>query len=345
MKKKTKAIIIQIPEPCSQDFSKMHQLPGGRYCGQCERTVVDFREMSDQEIVRIYTQREGRVCGIFKGHQLSRPLALPQPRQESKKWVALAALSSTLLLSNPANGQTVTDNKASFIANQSKESEHQNPDILENMVTIDGWVFGDNDEPIPFASILLANGNGTATDFDGYFKIETPIRLIGTEIKVSSMGYEPKSVIIHPENTNNNPIEVVLKFGLTMEPVVVVHRRSRIERDYTGGGGNARIIFESNHSDGIQITVDKGMKITTFPNPFVSYLNIELEPPKAQTYLFHLYNESGQLVFAEARALEAGLQTFQFSLAQRQLPAGEYYLRISDDNGEIRTKKLIKTNP
>ena len=85
-------------------------------------------------------------------------------------------------------------------------------------------------------------------------------------------------------------------------------------------------------------------KLEVYPNPFISTLNVEMEVKTAQTYLFHLYNEAGQLVFAESRELTAGLQPLQLDLVQRHLPEGSYFLRISDDAGEIRTKRLVKVS-
>lgn len=86
-------------------------------------------------------------------------------------------------------------------------------------------------------------------------------------------------------------------------------------------------------------------KLEVYPNPFISTLNVEMEVKTAQAYLFHLYNEAGQLVFAESRELEAGLQSLQLDLVKRHLPEGAYFLRISDDAGEIRTKRLVKVSP
>jgi CarboxypepD_reg-like domain/Secretion system C-terminal sorting domain len=345
MKKKSTAIQIQIPEPCTQDFSKMHPLPGGRFCDHCERTVVDFREMTDREIARIYQQRKGQVCGIFKGHQLDRPLSLPQPPKEGKPWAAIAALSSSLLFSTLAEGQTLkVQNEVETIINQPINANSISPLTLNEKVFIEGWVIGDKSEPIPFATILLANGNGTATNYDGYFKMEIPIQLIGSLIKVACMGYESKSVTIEKANVIDQPLEVELNFGLTLNEVVVVYNRNKLQQDWTGGGSMSMVTY--GHVDNsIEIKVDNRIQITTYPNPFISILNVEMEVKTSQPYLFHLYNEGGQLVFAESRNLEAGLINFQLDLEQRHLPEGAYFLRISDDVGEVRTRRLVKVNP
>src|SRR5690606_1544268 len=67
-----------------------------------------------------------------------------------------------------------------------------------------------------------------------------------------------------------------------------------------------------------------------------------LEQP--ETVLFHLYNEGGQLLYAETPELTAGTQTIQLNLSQRVLPEGIYFLRISDSIGEIKINRVVKVN-
>jgi hypothetical protein len=341
MKKKATSIKIQIPEPCTQDFSKMHPLPGGRYCDHCERTVVDFRGMTDREIVRIYQQRQGRVCGIFKDNQLDRALPLPQVPKEGKPWAAIAALSSALLFGTPASGQSTSERPVIQLAeNNAKEKATD-----EGKVTIEGWVMDEKGEPIPFANILLADMNGTITDLDGYFNIEIPLKLIGTEIKVSMMGYEAKSITIGQDITNNHPMQIELKTGLALPEVVVTAAQVELREVTMGLSAGLAIMTSYGEEDNDNLPVVNVVQIKAYPNPFISTLTIEMEVKTAQPYLFHLYNEAGQLVFAESRELEAGLQTLQLDLVQRHLPEGAYFLRISDDAGEIRTKRLVKVSP
>ncbi len=54
-------------------------------------------------------------------------------------------------------------------------------------------------EPLPFANILTNNNQGTITDVDGKFTLESPLKI--TELRISYIGYESKKVIIK-ENTS-----------------------------------------------------------------------------------------------------------------------------------------------
>lgn len=203
-------------------------------------------------------------------------------------------------------------------------------------------------EPIAFATILLANGSGTITELDGSFSLKFPEGETSISVTISCVGYAVQNQIFTLENVFE-PLDLALKPGIELATVEIVNSRPLFVVEcyskcgYSCDGNLPQELvedrLEANHED------ETKAKITTYPNPFLSQLNVEMEVKTAQPYLFHLYNETGQLVFAESRELEAGLQTLQLDLVQRHLPEGIYFLRISDDAGEIRTKRLVKVSP
>jgi hypothetical protein len=76
----------------------------GRYCGQCQKTVIDFSGMSDAAIARIVSQQEN-LCGRFTTDQLNRPL-LHAPQTSRNKWLPkVFSLLLTPFLSAPAIAQ------------------------------------------------------------------------------------------------------------------------------------------------------------------------------------------------------------------------------------------------
>lgn len=52
----------------------MRPVEGGRFCGSCQQTVVDFTTMTDAEVIQAMSRQKGRVCGRFRAEQLNRPL-------------------------------------------------------------------------------------------------------------------------------------------------------------------------------------------------------------------------------------------------------------------------------
>ncbi len=46
----------------------------GRYCKSCEKVVMDFSQMSNEEIIlKINSSNETGACGSFKAYQLEKP--------------------------------------------------------------------------------------------------------------------------------------------------------------------------------------------------------------------------------------------------------------------------------
>ena len=37
-----KALTLTIPEPCGENFNAMTPVKGGKFCGSCDKTIVDF---------------------------------------------------------------------------------------------------------------------------------------------------------------------------------------------------------------------------------------------------------------------------------------------------------------
>jgi hypothetical protein len=60
----------------------MQPVERGRHCEHCCKTVVDFTEMSDEEIVRYVMERPSGICGRLMPDQLGRKLA-PAPVQRN----------------------------------------------------------------------------------------------------------------------------------------------------------------------------------------------------------------------------------------------------------------------
>ena len=64
---------ISIPEPCSEDWSKMTPTEHGAYCQKCALEVTDFTNKSSLEIKSILTEKiqsKKRICGHIENRQL-----------------------------------------------------------------------------------------------------------------------------------------------------------------------------------------------------------------------------------------------------------------------------------
>lgn len=65
---------LTIPKPCHENWEGMTPEDKGRFCGMCQKTVVDFTEMAPSEIGHFFQEHKGqKICGRFRGDQLAQP--------------------------------------------------------------------------------------------------------------------------------------------------------------------------------------------------------------------------------------------------------------------------------
>lgn len=74
----SKHIYISIPEPCTQDWDAMIPNQHGKYCDSCKKTVIDFTEMSDTQILNFIQNNKSQSCGIFHNDQLEKQILIPR---------------------------------------------------------------------------------------------------------------------------------------------------------------------------------------------------------------------------------------------------------------------------
>lgn len=89
-------LIINIPEPCHEDWNLMTPKDKGRHCKLCEKTVYDFTDKTDEQIVKTF-QSDGNLCGRFKSSQLKRELVLS--RKEKNNYLSFVASTLFAFLS------------------------------------------------------------------------------------------------------------------------------------------------------------------------------------------------------------------------------------------------------
>ncbi len=115
------SIQIQVPQPCHASWDKMSPQPDGRHCKSCDKVVVDFSRMNDEEIKDWFRKKEGeKVCGHFRVDQVKRLQIVVKPKEfKQLGWspvqmfrvaIFLVFFSSLFSCSpNPENGGAMTE--------------------------------------------------------------------------------------------------------------------------------------------------------------------------------------------------------------------------------------------
>lgn len=83
-----KKMRISIENPCHEDWQTMTPETQGRFCGACEKTVVDFTTMSDAEILQYFSKPSvEKTCGRFRAEQLSESGTSKPNIPSERNWV------------------------------------------------------------------------------------------------------------------------------------------------------------------------------------------------------------------------------------------------------------------
>ncbi|MBN8822141.1 MULTISPECIES: hypothetical protein [unclassified Spirosoma] len=93
-----RSLTIHIPNPCHERWEEMQPTEQGRFCASCQKTVIDYSALSDQELVKLLRNASGQICGRLRDDQLNRALSLTSSSQPFswRRWVGVLA---TALLS------------------------------------------------------------------------------------------------------------------------------------------------------------------------------------------------------------------------------------------------------
>jgi hypothetical protein len=100
-------IKITIPEPCSQNWQNLTIVEKGRFCASCEKVVIDFRKMSNNELLDYFKNHQGNVCGNFNPIQTDRLILPLENASKTSRFAKFFASILGIFLSFNAKSQSV----------------------------------------------------------------------------------------------------------------------------------------------------------------------------------------------------------------------------------------------
>jgi hypothetical protein len=354
-----KQIQVSVTSPCQEDWNKMHPNTNGRYCDQCEKTVIDFTGKSDAEIFRLLAKNDQNVCGRFTNVQLDRSIAEPISQKRKNVW----AMLMTALLTLSASVSNAQKRKIGKLAVKTELAEAQKQEEMlrkaaaekqiaerqllgEVVITapqkqIAVTVIGDDDKILSGASVyihgslkrIVANDEGEIL----YNRNE-----IGKKAEVSFIGYESQTITL-AENTDT----IVLRSKKNeLQPVCI-----KSEITVVAGGISVRRVEEkrkpakkptpilSPSSVTIQASGNASFIKNIYPNPVHPGTDIRIELP-AGNYTLQLLNTEGKTFESGSTMINKGL--YGSMKISTTLPAGQYFVRAIDlKTGKQAVKSLL----
>lgn len=194
---------INIPKPCTEDWDKMTQTEKGRHCASCNKVVIDFSNMNDQEIISILLKnRNKKICGNFYNTQIENPIHYIGIKKHTR-WPAIAAMliAGTLQLMplNSFGQKERTQPLSSSVLNLKGEENKYTEPVKDSSNVYTIKILSKEDKiPVLGASITIENIGTYTTNQNGIISFSVTEDKIPALIKVSvsAGGYEYMTVSI-----------------------------------------------------------------------------------------------------------------------------------------------------
>ncbi|HEY8934701.1 MAG TPA: carboxypeptidase-like regulatory domain-containing protein [Cyclobacteriaceae bacterium] len=204
-------ISLSIPEPCSENWDNFTTASNGRHCGSCNKTVIDFTNMSDRQILEFLKNKPAHTCGRFRADQL-KTYSNQLPIKINPGLALLKAGFMSLLLalaSKNAAAQTTSIGKVKTeVVDQSTYATKENT-ITNPEQKIKGIVkSGADQSPLVGISIYLKGSTvGTTSDETGKFEFPKELNE-GDTLIFNYIGFETLEYAITKNTTANIDISM-----------------------------------------------------------------------------------------------------------------------------------------
>ncbi|MGZ5248505.1 MAG: carboxypeptidase-like regulatory domain-containing protein, partial [Flavitalea sp.] len=272
-----KKIQLGIPQPCHENWNKMKPEEKGRFCNSCQKTVMDFREMSDRQLAEFFKRPVGSVCGRFNTDQLNRDIPIPRKHIPWVKYFFQFSFPAFLFsMKASAQGRVVVQDKI-FVQEKTgfnpeghgiKSKENNNDSIPKtNRIILKGKITDESGRAIKEASIIIIGTNiGVATDENGMYQL--PCKT-GDRLAIMGFGFVAIETIVNSAEMNFTVKENVckLKEVIVTEPMGMVAYRPDFKESKRKDVGRTISKFVD--------STKKLLKI--FPNPVLSNNLIKID--------------------------------------------------------------------
>jgi hypothetical protein len=119
----SKKLQLTIPKPCHENWDGMTPVEKGKFCGSCQKQVVDFSNMSDRQVAEFFKKPStGSVCGRFMTDQLDRTIEIPKKRIPWVKYFFQFAIPAFLVSIKASAQKTQGKIKMNTVANDTTKT-------------------------------------------------------------------------------------------------------------------------------------------------------------------------------------------------------------------------------
>jgi CarboxypepD_reg-like domain/Secretion system C-terminal sorting domain len=316
---------LSIPTPCHERWEQMTPTEQGRFCSSCQKIVIDFTSMTDQQLAAFFKKSMGNVCGRFAKDQLERDITVPAKRIPWLRYFFQFTLPA-FLLSLKATGQK--ESRVERVSVINKAADTSITKVLQEAAPscyLSGKVRDSYGNPLPFASVVINGTNqGTVSDSAGIFSLYYRKTLPFT-LEISSIGYE--TIFYEVKDSSEKEIVIPKMKEIVFGEVVIV-RQPRKRK-------NPIPLINNDKRD------TAFNKFSVYPNPARSNGTITIDCKKMAKGIYSL-----QILAVDGRPLctkQLELEN-KGGLLRTELPSlttGQYILTlVSNASKKVYTEKI-----
>lgn len=339
-----KKIQLSIPTPCHENWQGMTPNEQGRFCSSCQKTVVDFTNMTDSQIITFFKEPKASVCGRLHPDQMDRDIVQPAKRLPWIRHFFTMAIPA-FLWSLKSSGQTTRIGRvapvascapafkgdtiitpATKITDPGRSLQGMAGELMirtETISEITGQVIDTEGQPLPYASVQLKGEKRyVQADSTGKFFLKGK-HLRGKVLVVSYVGFQSAEAIV-----SSSFISVTLSRPLYLGEVVT---SGAIVRKAPKRIPLMKQLIDTAFS-----------RFSIYPNPASNHsiLTIHTQKLEKGTYVISLINSGGEVVYNEQKKIEAKEQRLTLSL--QSMAAGTYYVSFfNTKTAKSYSEKLI----
>jgi Secretion system C-terminal sorting domain len=327
-----KQLQLTIPTPCHENWDNMTPVDKGRFCGSCQKQVVDFSGMSDRQVAEFFKKPfTGSVCGRFMNDQLDRNIEIPKKRIPWVKYFFQFAIPAFLVSIKASAQKTQGKIRVSKVRTAMGTPAIQSP-VLKGDVDIlkcSKPLMGDTVimQEVVLKSVIKAVSKNPEINL-------TPLlqgKIAGPVITVINKTPD----ITSGRDLSFSPINIASCLEGKVGGVVVVAGGVSVKRTRNKEKKSIPLLTQL-----FKDTASKLFKIFPNPVPSGSNLTIEWKQTEEGYYTLQLLNQSGQSVHQQEIWIDKDARMLNINVPP--VAAGSYFIVLANKkSGKKFTEKIV----
>jgi hypothetical protein len=167
---KSISLTIQMNTPCNEDWNGMEPTEEGRFCNTCQKAVVNFADLTNQQILNYFLEHPFPVCGRIMKSQRDHHFANSTSKTNRNLSQVAAATTLLTLATITSEAAYPTPPLTAYPTQAQQPYNKQTSYVPADSVTISGTVKDNRNIPLENVEIIFGQYK-TLSDENGNFRI------------------------------------------------------------------------------------------------------------------------------------------------------------------------------